>query len=162
MVYEKAKKAFEYVQSQKAKKDDSVKGFWNKIKDKFDMSTLESKGSGWLSWLKGMKLDESKKSRKVIKLSETDLKRIVERTMRSSMLGFGKHEMREDSEGEETFNYGEDEGADDKEMESLEAEESMAPADRISEIEKHLDALKKDMDFDEDREDRDEEGDDFE
>ena len=34
----------------------------------------------------------------------------------------------------------------------------MAPADRVREIEKHLDALKKDMGYDEDHEDRDEEG----
>ena len=37
----------------------------------------------------------------------------------------------------------------------------MAPADRVREIEKHLDALKKDMGYDEDHEDRDEEGTDF-
>ena len=67
----------------------------------------------------------------------------------------------EDSEGEETYNYGEDEGADHKEEEHLEDEEKMAPHDRIKAIEDHLDALKKDMDYDEDREDRDEEGTDF-
>lgn len=68
----------------------------------------------------------------------------------------------EDSEGEETFNYGEDEGEDRKEEEGLEHEEDIAPHDRIREIEKHLDALKKDMDYDEDHEDRDEEGTHFE
>ena len=64
----------------------------------------------------------------------------------------------EDSEGEETYNYGEDEGADHKEEEHLEHEEDMAPHDRIKAIEDHLEALKKDMGYDEDHEDRDEEG----
>jgi len=67
----------------------------------------------------------------------------------------------EDSEGEETYNYGEDEGADHKEEEHLEHEEEMAPHDRIKAIEDHLEALKKDMGYDEDHEDRDEEGTDF-
>ena len=67
----------------------------------------------------------------------------------------------EDSEGEETFNYGEDEGEDHKEEEHLEDEEEMAPHDRIKAIKKHLEALESDMSFDEDREDRDEEGTDF-
>ena len=66
--------------------------------------------------------------------------------------------MNEDSEGEETYNYGEDEGADHKEEEHLEDEEEMAPHDRIKAIEDHLAALKKDMAFDEEHEDRDEEG----
>ncbi len=65
----------------------------------------------------------------------------------------------EDSEGEETFNYGEDEGHDHKEEEHL--EEEMSPHDRIKEIRKHLDALESDMSYDEDHEDRDEEGTDF-
>jgi hypothetical protein len=43
----------------------------------------------------------------------------------------------------------------------LEDEKEMAPHDRIREIEKHLDALKDDMDYDEDHEDRDEEDTDF-
>ena len=64
----------------------------------------------------------------------------------------------EDPEGEETYNYGEDEGADHKEEEHLEDEEEMAPHDRIKAIEDHLEALKKDMGYDEDHEDRDEEG----
>ena len=64
----------------------------------------------------------------------------------------------EDSEGEETYNYGDDEGHDREEEHHLEDEEDMAPADRVREIEKHLDALKKDMGYDEDHEDRDEEG----
>ena len=67
----------------------------------------------------------------------------------------------EDSEGEETYNYGDDEGHDKEEEDRLEDEEKMAPEDRIKEIEKHLDALKKDMGYDEDREDRDEKGTDF-
>ena len=67
----------------------------------------------------------------------------------------------EDTEGEETYHYGDDEGADREEEEHLEDEEKMAPADRIKEIERHLDALKKDMGYDEDHEDRDEEGTDF-
>lgn len=70
-------------------------------------------------------------------------------------------EIYEDSEGEETDHYGEIEGHDHKEEEHLEDEEKMAPADRVREIEKHLDALKKDMGYDEDHEDRDEEGTDF-
>ena len=37
----------------------------------------------------------------------------------------------------------------------------MAPHDRIKAIKKHLEALESDMSFDEDREDRDEEGTDF-
>lgn len=67
----------------------------------------------------------------------------------------------EDSEGEETFNYGEDEGEDHKEEEHLEEEEEMSPHDRIQEIKKHLEALESDMSYDEDHEDRDEEGTDF-
>jgi hypothetical protein len=50
------------------------------------------------------------------------------------------HYIGEDSEGEETFNYGEDEGEDHKEEEHLEGEEDMAPHDRIKEIKKHLEA----------------------
>jgi hypothetical protein len=69
----------------------------------------------------------------------------------------------EDSEGEETYNYGEDEGADEHREDEMEDElhhdeEDMAPHDRIKAIEDHLDALKKDMGYDEDHEDRDEEG----
>ena len=68
----------------------------------------------------------------------------------------------EDTEGEETYHYGEDEGEDHDEEMDLEHDKDMAPHDRIDAIEKHLDALKKDMSYDEDHEDRDEEGDDFE
>ena len=69
----------------------------------------------------------------------------------------------EDSEGEETYNYGEDEGADEHREDEMEDElhhdeKDMAPHDRIAAIERHLDALKKDMAYDEDHEDRDEEG----
>ena len=58
--------------------------------------------------------------------------------------------MNEDSEGEETYHYGEDEGKDHKEELSME--------DRISAIEDHLKHLKKDMGYDEDHEDRREKG----
>ena len=68
----------------------------------------------------------------------------------------------EDSEGEETYNYGEDEGEDHDEEMDLEHDEDIAPHDRIDAIQKHLDALRKDMSYDEGHEDRDEEGDDFE
>ena len=68
----------------------------------------------------------------------------------------------EDTEGEETYHYGEDEGEDHDEEMDLEHDEDMAPHDRIDAIEKHLDALRKDMSYDEGHEDRDEEGDDFE
>jgi tRNA C32,U32 (ribose-2'-O)-methylase TrmJ len=73
-----------------------------------------------------------------------------------------KAAIEEDTEGEETFHYGEDEGEDRKEEDRLEDEKDMAPHDRIREIEKHLDALKDDMDYDEDHEDRDEEHTQFE
>jgi len=102
--------------------------------------------------------------RKIIKITEDDLKRVVDRVVSeqtaSGAIGFGTEgfALSEDSEGEETYHYGEDEGEDHKEEEGLEHEEEMAPHDRIREIEKHLDALKDDMDYDEDHEDRDEEG----
>tara|TARA_R110002124_G_scaffold177617_2_gene345616 strand:+ start:1611 stop:2582 length:972 start_codon:yes stop_codon:yes gene_type:complete len=59
----------------------------------------------------------------------------------------------EDSEGEETEHYGEDEGEDHKEEEGME--------DHVEAIEHHLGKLKDDMGYDEDHEDRDEEGDHF-
>lgn len=62
----------------------------------------------------------------------------------------------EDSESEETYNYGEDEGHDKEVEDGLEDEEKMEPADRVKEIGKHVEALKKDMSYDEDHEDRDE------
>ena len=67
----------------------------------------------------------------------------------------------EDSEGRETFDYGEDEGHDHKEEEDLKEKEEMSPQDRISEIKKHLEALESDMSYDEDHEDREEEGTEF-
>ena len=92
-----------------------------------------------------------------IKLSENQLTNIIEKVMREKNIP-----LKEDSEGEETYHYGEDEGEDRKEEMDLEHDMDMAPADRIAEIEKHLDALKKDMSFDEDHDDRDEEGTEFE
>ena len=58
--------------------------------------------------------------------------------------------MNEDSEGEETYNYGEDEGHDHMEEMSME--------DHVKAIEEHLKHLKKDMGYDEDHEDRREKG----
>ena len=66
---------------------------------------------------------------------------------------FSEGELKEDSEGEETYNYGEDEGHDKKEEMSME--------DHIDAIKDHLDHLKDDMGYDEDREDRDEKDTDF-
>ena len=136
-------------------------------------------------------------AKKLIKMNESDLQRIIdriisERDMNATAVGMGSgfvnelgedakpdfldldkdgdkeesmkkasKEMKEDSEGEETYNYGEDEGSDRKEEERLEDEKDMAPHDRIEAIENHLDALKKDMDYDEDHEDRDEDDTDF-
>ena len=65
-----------------------------------------------------------------------------------------KKDVKEDSEGEETYNYGEDEGHDKKEEMSME--------DHIDAIEDHLDHLKGDMGYDEDHEDRREKGTHFE
>ena len=107
-------------------------------------------------------------AKKLIKMNESDLKRIIDRIISeremNAVVGMGSgfvNDMKEDSEGEETYNYGEDEGEDHKEEERLEDEKDMAPEDRIGEIEKHLDALKKDMDYYEDKEDRDEDDTDF-
>ncbi len=58
----------------------------------------------------------------------------------------------EDSEGEETYHYGEDEGEDDKELHDLVKRHATKA---------HIDALKRDMDYDEDHEDRHERGTDF-
>jgi hypothetical protein len=55
----------------------------------------------------------------------------------------------EDSEGEETYNYGEDEGEDEKRLRRGDLSKS------------HAAALRKDMEYDEDHEDRDERGTDF-
>ena len=78
-------------------------------------------------------------------------------------IDYEKKKISEDSEGEETYNYGEDEGADEHREDEMEDElhhdeKDMAPHDRIAAIERHLAALKKDMAYDEDHEDRDEEG----
>jgi len=59
----------------------------------------------------------------------------------------------EDTEGEETEHYGEDEGEDHKREENME--------DHVDAIEHHLDKLKDDMGYDEKHEDRDEKGDHF-
>jgi hypothetical protein len=61
-------------------------------------------------------------------------------------------DLKEDSEGEETYHYGEDEGHDDRELHDL----IKRHATRA-----HIDALKRDMDYDEDHEDRREHGDHF-
>ena len=93
--------------------------------------------------------------------SEKGLKKFDKDLDEDCELEEGCGEIEEDSEGKETYNYGEDEGEDRKEEEDLEDEERMAPEDHIKAIEDHLDALKDDMDYDEDHEDRDEEGTDF-
>ena len=61
-------------------------------------------------------------------------------------------DLKEDSEGEETYHYGEDEGEDDKELHDLVKRHATRA---------HIDALKRDMDYDEDHEDRHERGTDF-
>jgi hypothetical protein len=66
---------------------------------------------------------------------------------------FETEKLAEDSEGEETYNYGEDEGHDRKEEEGLE--------DHIDAIEHHIKKIKDDMGYDEDHEDRDEKDTDF-
>jgi len=58
-------------------------------------------------------------------------------------------EMNEDSEGEETYHYGEDEGEDAKELHDLIKRHA---------TKSHIDALKRDMAYDEDHEDRHERG----
>jgi len=60
--------------------------------------------------------------------------------------------LEEDSEGEETYHYGEDEGRDDRELHDLIKRHATKA---------HIDALKRDMDYDEDHEDRREHGDHF-
>ena len=57
--------------------------------------------------------------------------------------------LKEDSEGEETYHYGEAEGHDEKELHDLV---------RRHATRSHIDALKRDMDYDEDHEDRGERG----
>ena len=101
---------------------------------------------------------------KKISLSESDLTNLIEKVIKEQAArsgGFGYGFVQEDTEAEETYNYGADEGADHKEEMGLEHDMAMAPADRIAEIEKHLDALKKDMSYDSGHEDRGEAGTDF-
>lgn len=57
--------------------------------------------------------------------------------------------LQEDSEGEETYHYGEDEGRDDRELRDLIRRHASRG---------HIDALKRDMDYDEDHERRRERG----
>ena len=85
----------------------------------------------------------------VVRVSQKKLNSIIERVVIER-----KKQLSEDSEGEETYNYGEDEGSDKKEEMSME--------DHIEAIEDHLKHLKKDMSFDEDREERKEKGTHFE
>ena len=61
----------------------------------------------------------------------------------------------EDSEGEETYNYGEDEGADEKKLKKLKKKK------QTKDTKSHETALSKDEDYDEDHEDREEEGTEF-
>ena len=99
---------------------------------------------------------------KKIRLSESDLTNLIERVVKehASAAGFGygfaknnKGMFSEDTEGEETYHYGEDEGHDRKEV--------MGLSDHIKEIKKHLDAIEKDEGYDRDHEDRGEKGTDF-
>ena len=104
---------------------------------------------------------------KKIKLKEAELVKLIEKLVKENlgngngtnfgMMGtptakykemFETKDLEEDSEGEETYNYGEDEGSDKKEEMSME--------DHVKAIEDHLGYLKKDMGYDEDHEDRDE------
>ena len=88
---------------------------------------------------------------KKISLSESDLTNLIEKVIKEQAArsgGFGYGFVQEDTEAEETYDYGADEGADYKEAMGLQNDMAMAPADRIGEIEKHLDALKKDMSYD--------------
>tara|TARA_R110000851_G_scaffold292693_1_gene447220 strand:+ start:198 stop:590 length:393 start_codon:yes stop_codon:yes gene_type:complete len=101
---------------------------------------------------------------KKISLSESDLTNLIEKVIKEQAArsgGFGYGFVQEDTEAEETYDYGADEGADYKEAMGLQNDMAMAPADRIGEIEKHLDALKKDMSYDQSNEDRGETGTDF-
>ncbi len=61
-------------------------------------------------------------------------------------------EITEDSEGEETYNYGEDEGKDEEELKKLEKKK------QTKDTKSHEKALGKDEEFDEDKEDRKEKG----
>jgi hypothetical protein len=76
--------------------------------------------------------------------------------MEGDQFGMGdplkKDKLEEDSEGEETYDYGEAEGHDEKELHDLVKRHATRS---------HIDALKRDMDYDEDHEDRHERGTDF-
>lgn len=87
-----------------------------------------------------------------IRLSESELTSLIERVVKeqASAAGFGYGFVQEDSEGEETYHYGEDEGHDRKEV--------MSMSDHIKEIKKHLDAIEGDEGYDRDHEDRGEGG----
>ena len=92
---------------------------------------------------------------KKIRLSESDLTHLIERVVkehaaRAGGFGYGFAPVKEDTEGEETYHYGEDEGHDRKEV--------MGLSDHIKEIKKHLDAIEKDEGYDRDHEDRGEKG----
>ena len=90
-----------------------------------------------------------------IRLSERELTSIIERLVKehASVGGFGYGFVQEDSEAEETFHYGEDEGHD--------SEEVMSMSDHIKEIKKHLDAIEGDEGYDREHEDRGEKGTNF-
>jgi len=87
-----------------------------------------------------------------IRLSESELTSIIERLVKehASIGGYGYGFVQEDTEAEETYNYGEDEGHDRKEVMSLSA--------HIKEIKKHLDAIEGDEGYDRGHEDRGEKG----
>lgn len=76
--------------------------------------------------------------------------------MEDNQFGMGdplkRDKLEEDSEGEETYHYGEAEGHDEKELHDLVKRHA---------TKSHIDALKRDMDYDEDHEDRHERGTDF-
>ena len=71
------------------------------------------------------------------------------RSRKKGLKKFDDDELFEDSEGEETYHYGEDEGEDEERIDH----------DDLSKG--HIRALKKDMEYDEDHEDRREKGTDF-
>ena len=91
---------------------------------------------------------------KKIRLSESDLTNLIERLVKehasAAGFGYGFAPVKEDTEGEETYHYGEDEGHDRKEVMSL--------SDRCKEIRKHLDAIEGDESYDREHEDRGEAG----
>ena len=92
---------------------------------------------------------------KKIRLSESELTNLIERVVkeqaaRAGGFGYGFKPVTEDTEGEETYHYGEDEGHDRKEV--------MSMSDHIKEIKKHLDAIEKDEGYDREHEDRGEKG----